>query len=155
LLTEAAAHFIAKNEMPASLKTQSLYGPTRPYIPAAGRNKPTVFSWQPFAGAVRQTSAYCRDRKRIPDEIWIGVDNISPQDYLVTLAAVVEELMTTGKSPGQVPVREGKLATEKYIAEDSPELWGWVIFPEGFRAPKIMELARLQAWTLKPAVLQK
>jgi hypothetical protein len=40
------------------------------------------------------------------------------------------------------------------VAEDSPGLWGWVIFPEGFHAPHIMELARLQAWTLKPAVLQ-
>jgi hypothetical protein len=30
-----------------------------------------------------------------------------------------------------------------------------VIFPEGFHAPKIIELARLQAWTLKPALLQK
>jgi hypothetical protein len=155
LLTEATSHFIEKNEMPASLKPQSLYGPTRIFNLAAGRNRPTVFSWQAFAPAVRQTSAYCRDRKRLPDEIWIGVDNIPPQDYLVTLASVVEELITTGKNPQQVQVREGNLTTEKYIAEDSTALWGWVIFPEGFHAPKIMELARLQAWTLKPAVLQK
>jgi len=30
-----------------------------------------------------------------------------------------------------------------------------VIFPEGFHATKIIELARLQAWTLKPALLHK
>jgi hypothetical protein len=30
-----------------------------------------------------------------------------------------------------------------------------VIFPEGFHAPRIMELARLQAWTLKPALLAR
>ena len=28
---------------------------------------------------------------------------------------------------------------------------GWVIHEEGFRAPRIVEQARLQAWTLKPA----
>jgi len=28
---------------------------------------------------------------------------------------------------------------------------GWVIHKAGFQAPKLMELARLQAWTLKPA----
>jgi hypothetical protein len=28
-----------------------------------------------------------------------------------------------------------------------------VLFPEGFHAPRIMDPARLQAWTLKPALL--
>ena len=36
-----------------------------------------------------------------------------------------------------------------------PWLWSWPIFPEGFHAPRIMELARLQAWTLKPAMRQR
>jgi hypothetical protein len=40
------------------------------------------------------------------------------------------------------------------VADDSPKLWGWVIFPEGFHAPRLMELAKLQAWTLKPALFQ-
>ena len=33
-------------------------------------------------------------------------------------------------------------------------LWSWPIFPPGFHAPEIMTLARLQAWTLKPALLK-
>jgi hypothetical protein len=38
------------------------------------------------------------------------------------------------------------------VAPDTPGLFGgWVIHREGFRAPKILEVARLQAWTLKPA----
>jgi hypothetical protein len=44
-----------------------------------------------------------------------------------------------------------KLAAADYVADDSPELWDWVIFPHGFHAPKLMSLAKLQAWTLKPA----
>jgi hypothetical protein len=47
------------------------------------------------------------------------------------------------------------LAAAKYVADDSPDLWGWVIFPPNFRAPKLMGLAKLQAWTLKPARAQK
>src|SRR5207302_1620355 len=43
------------------------------------------------------------------------------------------------------------LATEKYVARDSPEIWSWPIFPTGFHSEHLMELARLQAWTLKPA----
>ncbi len=42
--------------------------------------------------------------------------------------------------------------TEGRVAADSPGLLGgWVIHPDGFRAPRIVEMTRLQAWTLKPA----
>jgi hypothetical protein len=54
-----------------------------------------------------------------------------------------------------VILREGHFTADRYVAADSVELWSWPIFPEGFHAPRIMELARLQAWTLKPAVLQR
>jgi hypothetical protein len=40
------------------------------------------------------------------------------------------------------------------VARDTPKLFGdWVIHREGFSAPKVMDIARLQAWTLKPAIL--
>jgi hypothetical protein len=39
------------------------------------------------------------------------------------------------------------------VAPDTPGLFGgWIIHKEGFRAPRIVEQARLQAWTLKPAM---
>ena len=45
------------------------------------------------------------------------------------------------------------VAPERHVAPDTPELFGgWVIHKAGFRAPKILEVARLQAWTLKPAI---
>ena len=49
--------------------------------------------------------------------------------------------------------RPARLAVAAHVANDGPNLWGWVIFPRGFRAPAMMELAKRQAWTLKPAVL--
>jgi hypothetical protein len=89
----------------------------------------------------------------VPSEVWIGAYSISPETYLATLAGVVEEIARTGRAPAEVRVINGTLAAERYVAKDSPGLWGWVIFPEGFHSPKIMELGRLQAWTLKPAIL--
>jgi hypothetical protein len=52
-----------------------------------------------------------------------------------------------------VPVPSGTtVATERHVADDTPELFGgWIIHPEGFRAPRIVAQAKLQAWTLKPA----
>ena len=55
--------------------------------------------------------------------------------------------------PAAVAIPSGTaVATERFVAEDSPDLFGgWIIHPEGFRAPRIVEMAKLQAWTLKPA----
>ena len=91
----------------------------------------------------------------MPSEIWFGVETLSPPDYLATLAAVIEEVSASGKKPERVKVLGGNFTTHKYAATDSPKLWNWPIHPDNFQAPKIMELARLQAWTLKPAVRQK
>jgi hypothetical protein len=56
-------------------------------------------------------------------------------------------------------VRLGKdveVLTEKLVAKDTPGLFGgWIIHREGFRAPRVMEVGRWQAWTLKPAVREK
>ena len=71
------------------------------------------------------------------------------------LASALEQVITSGQTPAQVNGRSGRYTADRDVAEDSPKLWGWVIFPEGFHAPQLMELARLQAWTLKPAVLNR
>jgi len=52
-----------------------------------------------------------------------------------------------------VTLPPARLAAARYVADDSPKLWDWVIFPEGFDAPQLMAIAKLQAWTLKPALL--
>jgi hypothetical protein len=43
---------------------------------------------------------------------------------------------------------------EKCVATDARAVFSWPIHPEGFSAPQLLELARLQAWTLKPAKLK-
>jgi hypothetical protein len=57
----------------------------------------------------------------------------------------VEDGVSLAGNPEVLPAR--------HVAADTPGLFGgWVIHKEGFRAPKLVELARLQAWTLKPAL---
>jgi len=85
----------------------------------------------------------------------VGAESLSPADYLATLAAAIEETIAAGKPPATVERLSGRFTSDKYVAEDSPALWDWIIFPEGFHAPHLMELARLQAWTLKPALFEK
>ena len=155
LLTTAGSSVLEGQDVPAGMKVTRLDGPARTFSASTGKLHSTSFRWSAFAAAVRDTAAYCRTHQRVPDEVWLGAESVSPEDFLTMLAAALEQVITSGRTPAQVERRSGRYTADRYVAEDSPKLWGWVIFPEGFHAPQLMELARLQAWTLKPAVLQR
>jgi len=154
LLTGAGAALVDGKTWPAATRLTLLDGPARVFTPSTGGVHSSTFQWPAFATAIRDTDAYCRMHGRIPDEIWIGAENIPPADYLATLGAALERTSASGQTPVQVDRHVGHYTADQYVAEDSPKLWDWIIFPEGFHAPHLMELARLQAWTLKVAVLQ-
>jgi hypothetical protein len=155
LLTDSYLYLLslqASNRMP--LRLNPVYGPARSFSPSVGGAKPTTVRQMEFTETVRDVSRFMQSHGRMPDEVWIGAQSISPKDYLATLGAVIETWKDyDGNST--VTLRTGNFIADRFVAEDSPRLWGWVIFPEGFHAPKIMEMARLQAWTLKPALLSK
>ena len=154
LLTSAAAELVKAGTMPEASRLSPLSGPIRPFVASLGGTASAVFSWEAFGRAIVDAEAFCRANQRIPDEVWVGTENLSPADFLATLAPVVERVAATGQPPSDVTRRAGRFTADRYVAEDSTALWGWPIFPEGFHAPGLMALARLQAWTLKPAVLQ-
>ncbi|MGE0884047.1 MAG: hypothetical protein AB7P14_10920 [Blastocatellales bacterium] len=152
LLTEAYLSLLNERKLP--LKLKPIYGPARTFTPSVGGSKPTGVRLVEFTEAVRDVSRFIEAHGRVPDEVWIGARSIAPPDFLATLGAVIESWKSYDGNLS-VNLRTGQFTADKYVAEDSPRLWGWVIFPEGFHAPKIMEMARLQAWTLKPAMLSK
>jgi len=89
---------------------------------------------------------YIEKHKRLPSHVWFGVERLSIADFAATLAG--DE---TGPS---VAVRRGKLAFERHVDPDARRASSWAIHPQGFEAPELLELAKLQAWTLKPARLR-
>jgi hypothetical protein len=50
-----------------------------------------------------------------------------------------------------VKIQEGRFTAESHASNDVPGLFDWVIFPRNFHAPHIVDLAKLQCWSLKPA----
>ena len=88
-----------------------------------------------------------RVNRRLPADVWIGSEKLSIADFAATLAA------DDGASAA-VTLRKGNLEMEKYVSTDAKGTFSWPIHPEGFSAPQLLELARLQAWTLKPARLK-
>jgi hypothetical protein len=141
------------------VEPEFLYGP-------AGSWSETVqggaFPWKRWVEAIRDFLEDARDLGRIPAVIWVAGKPVAPEDFAATLGCVVQQISDqslarwTGTDfPGlkEIELKKGNFTAGKHVSEDQPGLWGWVIFPKNFRAPKMMELARLQAWTLKPAVL--
>ena len=100
-----------------------------------------------FERAKADAAGFIRANRRLPAEVWIGSEKLSLADFAATLAA-------DDSVSGTVAVRKGNLEFEKYVATDAQRTFSWPIHPEGFSAPELLELGRLQAWTLKPARLK-
>jgi hypothetical protein len=118
-------------------------------------NQNIEVSWSQFSRTVLDVAEYMEKNRQIPAAVWFGSTAVPPESYFVAVARMTASLLANGKPSPSVVVGPAHLAAEKFVADDSPKLWGWVIFPVGFRAPNLMALAKLQAWTLKPASLMK
>ncbi len=88
--------------------------------------------------------AFIGANRRLPSEVWTGSTYLSIGDFASLLAG--------GRAGGR---GSGAIEAEKHIAFDATKTFSWAIHPDGFSAPNLLELARLQAWTIKPAVLKK
>ena len=99
-----------------------------------------------FERAKADAVSFITANKRLPDEVWLGSATLSIGDFAATLAG--------DDGSGGVRVRRANLDFEKYFSEEPRKAFDWPIHPESFRAPELLELARLQGWTLKPARLR-
>ena len=125
-------------------------GPSSPFesAPLAG---PIDVPWSQFSRTVLDVNEVLQKSDQIPSAVWLGSRPVPPESYLVALAHVATRLRVRAEPPEMVNIPPARLAAAQYVAEDLPELWSWAIFPQGFRAPRLMSQAKLQAWTLKPA----
>jgi len=106
------------------------------------------------AGAARSALAYLRAEGHMPAAVKAGSASLAPEDLFAASAAALKAVQGGAGSEASISFAPMRLALEDNIAKDGPGMWGWVPFPEGFSARDLLELTRLQAWTLKPAELQ-
>src|SRR5262249_23773006 len=104
-----------------------------------------------FTRTCADVADYVARHGRLPGAGGLGSTPGPPGAYLRPLAGVALVLRAGKEVPAKVEVRPTKLAVAKYVSDDAARLWGWVIFPPNFRAPHLMDVAKRQAWTLKPA----
>ncbi len=95
--------------------------------------------------------SFIRYHRRIPAAVWLGSTPCTPESFLVALATILarDRLPEPDET---ITLRRVGFPLAKHVRDDEPGLWGWVIFPPGFHSPHVMQLAKWQAWTLKPAL---
>lgn len=159
LLTLAVAQRIDHGKQPPEGQKlrmiEGLLGPDAAPPAAAtqpSRREPT--RWAAMRDATLDIRDFLQSERRIPARVFIGQDPIAPADFLPALAAAYIAFQESGKFPETVIFGSNvELLTARRIAKDAPGLYGnWIIHKANFRAPKVLEVARLQAWTLKPAM---
>jgi hypothetical protein len=107
-----------------------------------------------FRRTCRDVADYLDKHGRIPSAVWLGSRAVPPEAFLAASARLALLRLQGEAWPENIEIKPAKLTAAAYVSDDDPKkLWGWVIFPPGFRAPALMELAKKQAWTLKPALL--
>ncbi|MGH9470505.1 MAG: hypothetical protein ACRD1N_09205, partial [Terriglobia bacterium] len=128
-------------------------GPASPAFDGRIASGSAEVSWSQFSRTVRDVASYVEANNAVPNAAWFGSVAVKPESYLTAAAGVALALAAGRKPPDPVVIRPAELAAARYVAEDSPAIWKWLIFPPGFHSAHLMELARLQSWSLKPAIL--
>ncbi len=154
LITSFLADAIDTGALASRVDVPQLIGPADPPPQSGAADLP----WAAFRDAAIEAAREMRTHGHVPARVFVGATPVPPADFLRAGATVVSAMLASDASaaavfPKRVALPTGtRVATERFVAEDSPELFGgWVIHPAGFRAPRLVEHARLQAWTLKPA----
>jgi hypothetical protein len=110
--------------------------------------------WYQFKWAVQDVENALHANAQVPTVVWIGGNPFPPASYLIALAHIAGSLLEGNEPPQEVTLAPARLDAAKYVAKDSPQLWSWPIFRPGFNGRHLLDLARLQSWTLKPAQLE-
>lgn len=156
LLTTAIGELIDGKEIQYPLVAKGLIGPDG--LPPAEKDAPQPkLGWFAFRDTAIDVRDFIRKEHRVPARVFIGADSIPPTDFLAALADAYRQYRKDGKLPRESGVQPGRnidLLPARHVARDTAGLFGgWIIHKAGFRAPRILEVARLQTWTLKPAML--
>ena len=147
LLTEFTLQSLGRQQITGARLAMAPLGPIRP----APVDREVTATASQFQRTIADVAQYLQQQRRIPDVIWLGSDAVSAESYLVALARAALRLAQGRSLEGSVRFRPATLASAERVRNDR-DLWSWTIFPSGFEAPEMMELARRQAWTLKPAL---
>jgi len=151
LLVRCLAAYAADGALPAAMPWSDVQNPKRgPGVPSAE----TRASWPELLEAASAVAGFVAREGRVPDSVPFGGTNVAPGDFLGAVGGVLADLWRGKPAPDEVTIAGISCLLEEYVDEAGARSgWQSVMLPPGFTAPGLIELAKLGAWTLKPAVL--
>jgi peptidoglycan/xylan/chitin deacetylase (PgdA/CDA1 family) len=114
---------------------------------------PVKVPWYQFRWAVQDVEGALETNRQVPAVVWIGGEPYPAATYLVALAHVAGGLLEGRQPLKEVTLAPAHLDPSKYVAKNTHDTWDWPIFRPGFNGKHLLDLSRLQTWTLKPAQL--
>lgn len=87
--------------------------------------------------------------KQLPDYFLAAGYKISPATMMCTMASVIRGGLSASDP---IVLTKGTLSSEQYSSMTGEWTKWWPIFTKDLKVPNIIEQARLQTWTLKPAL---
>ena len=125
-----------------------------PALPAGETESGFTADTDVFLAATRQVRGFLDELGRLPDAVEIASKRVSLEDFAVALAKVVMAVIEGNKLPDTVALAPAGNRLRAHVDEQAYEAaCRSVMMKPGFTAPRLLQQAYLQAWTLKPAVL--
>lgn len=152
MLVEYLGECVATGGLPEGVVCRPVFNPTsRPQGIATG----ITIAWEEFRRSLPRVRTLVNLRQAVPESVAFREGVVAPADYLAAVARVLLRLFDGDGPPESVPIEPVPCAFEAYVDEAAARSgWRGAMLPSGFEAPGLVDLARLLAWTLKPAVLQ-
>jgi hypothetical protein len=145
------AHAVKDGTVPPSAIWRYLDGPA---LPPGDVEAGMQIDRSAFASSALDVEAFVARNGRLPNAVTAGGGSVRLDDYYVAVAHAAAHLIERGALPDEVRLTPAVNKVEGYVDEDAARgAWTSVMMRPGFGAPKLLDQARLQAWTLKPALL--
>jgi hypothetical protein len=95
--------------------------------------------------------AYLSAEGHMPAQVQIGSSWLAPADFLATICASLPLWLDGGTD--DAAVLRGEFVQARHVPDHVS--WDWLIFPPGFNGDSLLQMGKLQAWTLKPVPMPR
>jgi len=152
LLIEAFSAYAERQTFPPHVACAPVAGP-----PEGGPAAPQDFvvPWEEFRRNVRRVVQETRQTGAVPATVPVSQLAVDPASYLAAVARLIVRVSQGSPPPEGIAIRPAPRRFEECVDQAAAEAAAKsVMMRPGFAAPRLYELAKLLAWTAKPAVLQ-
>jgi hypothetical protein len=160
LAARALAVYADTGRLPEAVAVRRLLGPTEPLPPPPSGSVEVPLA--ALLAAAREADAFATRTRTMPARLDVGVE-VGPNVFLQAARSVLAEI-AAGSAPATVSVGQPSSSASVAVGEETKLAQqrdfremrfrdGWTIFPPEFEGRNVLEMARLQTWTGKPADL--